>query len=127
MYVLTVGVHVSFLTRTRQVMTAPRRPDPPVIIRCNQRSIVVKWYPGAGGACKYRLQSRLVEGLDGVGALADATRLVGGSGGGLAGLGNGRRRKAWGEGGDGDTATGWVTVYEGVDSTAKVMRNNDGL
>lgn len=107
-------------------MTAPRRPEPPVIIRSHRRFIVVKWYPGAGGACKYHLQSRLVEGLGGVGALTDATRMVGGGGsGGVGGVG-GRRRKAWGEGGDGDPI-GWVTVYEGVDSTAKVMKHSNDM
>lgn len=108
---------------TRQVMTAPRQPEPPVIIRSQRRSIVVKWYPGIGGAFKYHLQSRLVETLDGVGALAEATRLVGGVGG-VAGRWAGRRKKAWGEGGDedNDVGGGWATVYEGVDSTAKVMK-----
>lgn len=92
-------------------MTAPRRPESPVIIRSHQRSIIAKWYPGAGGAYKYHLQARLVEGLDGIGALTYANRAVGGSGGG--------RRKAWGvKAGNGDGR--WVTVYEGVDSTAKV-------
>lgn len=104
-----------------QVMTAARRPESPVIVRCQQRSIVVKWYPGTGGAYKYCLQARLVEGLDGVGALIEATRTAGGGGGGAAGGTTGGRRKAWGATGtDGDG--GWVTVYEGVDSTAKVCR-----
>lgn len=97
-------------THRTQVMTAPRRPEPPVIIRPQLRSIVVKWYPGAGGSYKYHLQARLVEGLDGIGAMAEANRTATASGG---------RRRAWGAtGGDGES--GWVTVYEGVDSTAKV-------
>ena len=120
----------------RQVMTAPRQPDPPVIVRCEQRSVVVKWYPGSpGGAHKYRLQARLVEGLDGIGTTnsnnmataADYHRL--GTAGACSsaaggGCGGGRKRRAaWGAAGDGGGAAGeWVTVYEGVDSTAKVTR-----
>lgn len=116
-------------------MTAPRRPEPPVVIRCEQRSIIVKWYPGSpGGAHKYRLQVRLVEGLDGIEATHDknsnhtakaaehnrsSTAGAAGDGGtGRCGAGGGgrKRRAAWGEGGG-----EWVTVYEGVDSTAKVI------
>lgn len=93
-------------------MTPPRRPESPVIIRCHQRFIVVKWYPSAGGAYKYNLQARLIEGLDGIGALTDATRSA-------ASAGGGGRKKAWGVSAE-DGDKGWVTVYEGVDSTAKV-------
>lgn len=126
-----------------KVMTAPRRPEPPVIIRCEQRSIIVKWYPGSpGGAHKYRLQARLVEGLDGIEAthdknnnnkyLAKATEYnrastagaAGGGGASRGGAGGGgrKRRAAWGAAGDGSGSGGgeWVTVYEGVDHTAKV-------
>lgn len=95
-----------------QVMTAPRRPETPVIVRANQRSVVIKWYPGAGGSYKYHLQARLVEGLDGIGALTtDAKRATSGGG----------RRKAWGATTGGGVDGDWVTVYEGVDSTAKVI------
>lgn len=117
-------------------MTAPRRPEPPVIIRCEQRSIIVKWYPGSpGGAHKYRLQARLVEGLDGIEAthdnnnnMAKATEYnrantAGGSAGrGGAGGGGRKRRAAWGAAGDGSGGGEWVTMYEGVDSTAKVTK-----
>ncbi len=122
----------------RQVMTAPCRPEPPVVVRCEQRSVVVKWYPGSpGGTHKYRLQARLVEGLDGIGttntnnntatatdrnrAGTAATCSAAGDGGG----GGRKRRAAWGPvgdsvGGGGGGGGEWVTVYEGVDSTAKV-------
>lgn len=118
----------------RQVMTAPCRPEPPVVVRCEQRSVVVKWYPGSpGGAHKYRLQARLVEGLDGIGtahnnnnmaAATDCNRAgtaaAGSGGGGGGGVGR-KRRAAWGAAGEGGGGGGeWVTVYEGVDSTAKV-------
>ena len=121
-----------------KVMTAPRRPEPPVIIRCEPRSIIVKWYPGSpGGAHKYRLQARLVEGLGGIEAThnnynaakvtehrASTARAAGGSGSGRGGAGAAgrKRRAAWGAAGDGGgSGSGeWVTVYEGVDSTAKV-------
>eukprot|EP00752_Nemacystus_decipiens_P016176 g14468.t2 len=137
-------------TRTRsslspplQVMTAPRRPEPPVIIRCEQRSIIAKWYPGSpGGAHKYRLQARLIEGLDGIEATHDNNNMTKlteynrastaaaagggavGRGSSFAGAGGRKRRAAWGAAGDGsgNGAGGgeWVTVYEGADSTAKI-------
>lgn len=100
-------------------MTAPRRPESPVIIRSQQRSIIVKWYPGTGGACKYHLQAQLIEGLDGVSALGGFHR-AGGDSGGRGG--DGYRRRAWGVmAGGADGEKDWVTVYEGVDSTAKVV------
>lgn len=108
-------------------MTAPRRPDPPVIIRCEQRSIVVKWYPGSpGGAYKYRLQARLVEGLNGIGAIHDTaiakrTRTCASAGGGGGGGGR-QRRSAWGAADGTGGGAEWVTVYEGVDSTAKARK-----
>lgn len=141
-YAPDLDAPLSHLTRNLvKVMTAPRRPEPPVIIRCEQRAIIVKWYPGApGGAHKYRLQARLVEGLDGTDAAHDnnnnnmvkATEYsrastagaAGGVGAGRGGAGGGgrKRRAAWGAAGDGSRSGSeeWVTVYEGVDSTAKV-------
>jgi len=118
-------------------MTAPRRPEPPVVVRCEQRSVVVKWYPGSpGGAHKYCLQARLVEGLDGIGtahnnnmpAAMDYSNRAGAVGAcsaaGGGGVGGRKRRAAWGPAGDGGGTGGgeWVTVYEGVDSTAKVKK-----
>lgn len=110
-------------------MTAPRRPEAPVIVRCEQRSVVIKWYPGSpGGAYKYRLQARLVEGLDGIGA---ALHNPGGASGaatsGGCGVGGKKRRSAWGGAGEGGGEAGdeWVTVYEGVDTTAKVCGTSD--
>lgn len=116
-------------------MTAPRRPEPPVIIRCEQRSIVAKWYPGCpGSAHKYRLQARLVEGLDGIGAMHNNKSVLAMTDNNRASTARGRgtggnRRSAWGgiEGGSGGSRAGgeWVTVYEGVDSTAKVGKRGD--
>lgn len=108
-------------------MTAPRRPDPPVIIRCEQRSIVVKWYPGSpGGAHKYRLQARLIEGLNGIGTIHNtaitttkSNRTSASAGGGGGGR---KRRSAWGATDGTGGGAEWVTVYEGVDSTAKVRK-----
>lgn len=96
-------------------MTAPRRLEPPVIIRSHRNAVVLKWYPGPGGAYKYHLQSRAIEGLGEGGAVADIN-WAGSGGDGVGGVY--RRRKAWSEGGEG--SGGWVTMYEGVDSTAKV-------
>ncbi|CAN0215034.1 unnamed protein product, partial [Ectocarpus sp. 12 AP-2014] len=135
----------SSLSAPLEVMTAPRRPEPPVIIRCEQRSIVAKWYPGCpGSAHKYRLQARLVEGLDGIGAMHNNKSVLATTDNNRANTTRGRgtggnRRSAWGAaeggggggggcggcggggGGGGGRAVGeWVTVYEGVDSTAKV-------
>lgn len=92
-------------------MTAPRQPDPPVVIRSEERSIVFKWYPGPGGACKYLLQARPLEGLDGIGALAHV---------GNRPLSSGVARKKACGAATGEDKGGWATVYEGVDSTAKV-------
>lgn len=92
-------------------MTAPRQPDPPVVIRSEERSIVLKWYPGTGGAWKYLLQARHLEGLEGLGALAHVGNRPSSSGV--------TRKKAWGVA-TGKDKGGWTTVYEGVDSTVKV-------
>ncbi|CAN0529893.1 unnamed protein product, partial [Ectocarpus sp. 12 AP-2014] len=92
----------SSLSAPLEVMTAPRRPEPPVIIRCEQRSIVAKWYPGCpGSAHKYRLQARLVEGLDGIGAMHNNKSVLATTDNNRANTTRGRgtggnRRSAWG-------------------------------
>lgn len=47
-----------------EVWTAPASPSAPRVVRVEPKAIVVKWYPGPGGARKYALESRLVEVLD---------------------------------------------------------------
>ncbi|CAM9655225.1 unnamed protein product, partial [Discosporangium mesarthrocarpum] len=103
----------SALSAPLEVMTAPRQPESPVVVRTQRSSVVLKWYPGVGGSAKYRLQSRWVEALDGAGALSGRPHGHGTGKGASGGLGGGTR-KAWGEG------EGWTTVYEGVDNTVKV-------
>merc|ERR1712023_356290 len=78
-----------------QVITAPSKPEGPFVIYREPKAVVLKWYPGEGGAHKYILQSKFIDTLD-----AQA---------------RGAPARAHGQADD-----SWKIVYEGRENTVKV-------
>lgn len=95
---LTTARAQSALSSALEVMTTPRRPDAPVVVRTETHAIVLKWYPGSGSAHKYELQMCFVESL----AAPGGTGSMGGT--------NDKQ----------SSDEGWKTIYEGVDNSIRV-------
>ncbi|KAG5189304.1 hypothetical protein JKP88DRAFT_302157 [Tribonema minus] len=107
---VTTSRSQSALSAPLEVMTAPRTPAPPALVRIEPHAAVLKFYPGLGGACKFSLQSLFVESLD-TGSTSSSTAANAQEGWAAAYEGIHDCRQA---------QEGWAAAYEGIDNCVRI-------